>query len=134
MKKILLAIAVVVGLTGCSDYALGISKSEVHRCLMIAKLPKDLKESAKQFNIEKYVLLEWDELPKNEFKDEIKARILCGEVTKRVQLKKIISQFKIEKPKKKDDSMDKMMKMLKSQMKDPALQEKAKALMAELIN
>lgn len=27
MKKILLAIAVVVGLTGCSDYALGISKS-----------------------------------------------------------------------------------------------------------
>ena len=125
-------------LTGTSERkitaALGISKSEVHRCLMIAKLPKDLKESAKQFNIEKYVLLEWEELPKNEFKDEIKARILCGEVTKRVQLKKIISQFKIEKPKKKDDSMDKMMKMIKSQMKDPALQEKAKALMAELIN
>jgi ParB family chromosome partitioning protein len=125
-------------LTGTSERkitaALGISKSEVHRCLMIAKLPKDLKESAKQFNIEKYVLLEWEELPKNEFKDEIKARILCGEVTKRVQLQKIISQFKIEKPKKKDDSMDKMMRMLKSQMKDPALQEKAKALIADLIN
>ncbi len=125
-------------LTGSSERkitaALGISKSEVHRCLMIAKLPKDLKEAAKEYNIEKYVLLEWDELPKNEFKDEIKGSILSGEVTKREQLKRIISQLKIEKPKKKDDSVEKMMKLLKTQMKDPKLQEKAKALMAELIN
>jgi ParB family transcriptional regulator, chromosome partitioning protein len=126
-------------LTGTSERkitaALGISKSEVHRCLMIAKLPRDLKEAAKEFNTEKYVLLEWDELPKNEFKEEIKAKILCGDITKRVQLKRIISQLKIEKPKKKrDDSMDKMMKLLKTQMKDPKMQAKAKALMAELIN
>lgn len=114
--------------------ALGISKSEVHRCLMIAKLPKDIKEAAKEFNIEKYVLLEWDELPKNQFKDEIKDRILAGEITKREQLKRIISQLKIEKPKKKDDSVEKMMKLLKSQMNDPKLQAKAKALMEELIN
>lgn len=126
-------------LTGTSERkitaALGISKSEVHRCLMIAKLPRDLKEAAKEFNTEKYVLLEWDELPKNEFKEEIKQKILCGDITKRVQLKRIISQLKIEKPKKKkDDSMEKMMKLLKTQMKDPKLQAKAKALMAELIN
>lgn len=125
-------------LTGTSERkitaALGISKSEVHRCLMIAKLPKDIKEAAKQFNTEKYVLLEWDELPKNEFKDEIKSQILSGVITKRVQLKRVISQFKIEKPKKRDDSVDKMMKLLKSQMKDPKLQAKAKALMAELMN
>ena len=115
--------------------ALGMSKSEVHRCLMIARLPKDIKEAAKSFNTEKYVLLEWDELPRNEFKDEIKGKILAGEITKRVQLKKIISQLKIEKPKRtKDDSMEKMMKLLKTQMKDPKLQAKAKALMAELIN
>jgi ParB family chromosome partitioning protein len=61
-------------LTGTSERkitaALGISKSEVHRCLMIAKLPKDMKEAAKKFDTEKYVLLEWNELPKNEFKDE----------------------------------------------------------------
>jgi ParB family chromosome partitioning protein len=101
---------------------------------MIAKLPTDVKEAAKNFNTEKYVLLEWDELPKNEFKDEIKSKILSGEITKRVQLKRLLSQFKIEKPKKRDDSMDKMMKLLKSQMKDPKMQEKAKALMAELIN
>jgi ParB family chromosome partitioning protein len=124
-------------LTGTSERkitaALGISKSEVHRCLMIAKLPKELKEAAKKHNTEKYVLLEWDELPKNEFKAEIKESILSGEITKRVQLKRVIDQLKIEKPKKKEDSMDKMMKLLKMQMKDPKLQEKAKALMAELI-
>lgn len=125
-------------LTGTSERkitaALGISKSEVHRCLMIAKLPKDLKESAKTHNIEKYVLLEWDELPKNEFKEEIKAKILCGEITKRLQLKRIISTLKIEKPKKrKDDSVEKLMKVLKTQMKDPKLQARAKEMMKELV-
>jgi ParB family transcriptional regulator, chromosome partitioning protein len=126
-------------LTGTSERkitaALGISKSEVHRCLMIAKLPKDLKEAAKRYNTEKYVLLEWDELPKNEFKDEIKQRILGGEITKRVQLARVVSSLKIEKParKKSDDSVEKMMKLLKAQMKDPKLQAKAKALMKELV-
>lgn len=125
-------------LTGTSERkitaALGISKSEVHRCLMIAKLPRDLKEAAKKFNTEKYVLLEWDELPKNEFKDEIKGRILCGEITKRLQLKRIISTLKIEKPKKrKDDSVEKLMKVLKTQMKDPKLQARAKEMMKELV-
>lgn len=126
-------------LTGTSERkitaALGISKSEVHRCLMIAKLPKDLKEAAKKYNTEKYVLLEWDELPKNEFKEEIRSKILAGDITKRVQLKRITDQLKIVKPKKKkEDSVEKMMKLLKTQMKDPKLQAKAKALMAELIN
>ena len=129
-------------LTGTSERkitaALGISKSEVHRCLMIAKLPKDIKEAAKKYNTEKYVLLEWDELPKNEFKDEIKERILSGDLTKRVQLKRVTSQLKVEKPKavkkKNDDSVEKLMKVLKTQMKDPKLQAKAKALMKELIH
>jgi ParB family chromosome partitioning protein len=125
-------------LTGTSERkitaALGISKSEVHRCLMIAKLPTDLKEAAKKFNTEKYVLLEWDELPKNEFKDEIKEKILGGDITKRLQLKRIISQLKIEKPKKKrEDSVEKLMKVLKTQMKDPKLQARAKEMMKELV-
>jgi ParB family chromosome partitioning protein len=125
-------------LTGTSERkitaALGISKSEVHRCLMIAKLPKDLKEAAKTYNIEKYVLLEWDELPKNEFSVEIKDKILAGDITKRLHLKRIISQFKIEKPKKKkEDSVEKLMKVLKTQMKDPKLQARAKEMMKELV-
>ncbi len=125
-------------LTGTSERkitaALGISKSEVHRCLMIAKLPRELKEAAKKFNTEKYVLLEWDELPKNEFKDEIKSRILAGDITKRVQLKRVISQLQIVKPKKKrDDSVEKLMKVLKTQMKDPAMKARAKEMMKELV-
>lgn len=125
-------------LTGTSERkitaALGISKSEVHRCLMIAKLPRDIKEAAKEFNTEKYVLLEWDELAKNEFKDEIKTRILSGEINKRLQLKRIISQLKIEKPKKKkEDSVEKLMRVLKTQMKDPKLQARAKEMMKELV-
>jgi ParB family chromosome partitioning protein len=114
--------------------ALGISKSEVHRCLMIAKLPKPLKEAAKEHDTEKYVLIEWEELPKNEFKEEIREKILKGEITKRIQLKRILSQLKIEKPiKQKDDSVDKLMKVLKTQMKDPKLQAKAKAMMKEIM-
>ncbi len=125
-------------LTGTSERkitaALGISKSEVHRCLMIAKLPRELKEAAKKFNTEKYVLLEWDELPRNEFKDEIKGRILAGDITKRVQLKRVISQLQIVKPKKKrDDSVEKLMKVLKTQMKDPAMKARAKEMMKELV-
>ena len=61
-------------------------------------------------------------------------RILAGEITKRFQLKRIIGQLKIEKPKRKEDSVDKLMKLLKTQMKDPKIQAKAKALMQELIN
>lgn len=130
-------------LTGTSERkitaALGISKSEVHRCLMIAKLPKDLKEAAKKYNTEKYVLIEWEELPKNEFKTEIREKILSGEITKRIQLKKIIGQLMIEKPKravkgKQDDSVDKLMKVLKTQIKDPKLQAKAKEMMKELMS
>jgi ParB family chromosome partitioning protein len=125
-------------LTGSSERkitaALGISKSEVHRCLMIAKLPKKIKEAAKQFNTEKYVLLEWDEMPKNEFRDEILEKILKGEIVKRVQLKRILSQVQIDKPKKKSDSSaDELLKVIKSQIKDPKLQAKAKAMMKEMM-
>lgn len=81
-------------LTGASERkiqaALGISKSEVHRCLLIAKIPKAIKEAAKMHNIEKYVLLEWSALEKGDLKDVIKNNILSGEITKRLQLKRAI--------------------------------------------
>ena len=51
--------------------ALGISKSEVHRSLMIARMPKSLKEAAKAYDIEKYVLLEWDAIEKKPVRKEI---------------------------------------------------------------
>jgi ParB family transcriptional regulator, chromosome partitioning protein len=81
--------------TGASERkivaALGISKSEVHRCLLIGKLPRDVKEAAKLYNTEKYVLLEWDVLEKSKFKTSLKKKILTGDIKKRSQLKKAIN-------------------------------------------
>jgi ParB family chromosome partitioning protein len=82
-------------LTGASERkiqaALGVSKSEVHRCLNIAKLPKAVKEAAKLHNTEKYVLLEWGGLEKGQLKENLKARILDGSMTKRLQLKRAVN-------------------------------------------
>lgn len=72
--------------------ALGISKSEVHRSLLIAKMPKKIKEAAKIFDIEKYVLLEYDAIEKGEFKKIVEKRILTGDLIKRSQLKRIINK------------------------------------------
>lgn len=70
--------------------ALGISKSEVHRSLLIAKLPKKMKEAAKKHDIEKYVLVEFDALEKSTLKKALEKMILSGDITKRAQLKKAI--------------------------------------------
>lgn len=82
-------------LTGASERkiqaALGISKSEVHRCLLIAKLPKAVKEAAKTHNTEKYVLLEWGAIESAKIKDAIKKKILSGDIKKRLQLKRALS-------------------------------------------
>lgn len=81
--------------TGASERkicdALGISKSEVHRSLLISKMTKKLKEAAKSHNIEKYVLVEFDALPTGNFKKEVEKKILSGEIIKRAQLKRILS-------------------------------------------
>ena len=71
--------------------ALGISKSEVHRSLLIAKLPEKLKVAAKDHNIEKYVLLELDALENKRQKAKLEAQVVKGEITKRSELKKAIS-------------------------------------------
>ncbi len=70
--------------------ALGISKSEVHRSLLIAKMARDIKEAAKQHNTEKYVLLEYDALDTGVLKDNVKKQILDGSLTKRSQLKRVV--------------------------------------------
>ena len=69
----------------CQD--LGISKTEVHRSLIVAQLPRELKEAAKMYDIEKYVLLEWAELMDGDSKQIIQSKILQGQIIKRSQLK-----------------------------------------------
>ncbi|WP_127716478.1 ParB/RepB/Spo0J family partition protein [Halobacteriovorax sp. HLS] len=81
--------------------ALGISKSEVHRSLLIARMPKKLREAAKVHNIEKYVLLELDALEKSPLKTKLMKSVLGGDIIKRSQLKKAISSGTINAGKKK---------------------------------
>ncbi len=124
-------------LTGASERkitsSLGISKSEVHRCLQIAKLPKDLKEAAKTHNTEKYVLLEWDELPTGPMRDELRKKVLAGEVTKRLQLKRQLSLHNYAKQKRSANPAESLMREMKQQMRDPKFQAKARAMMKQLI-
>jgi ParB family chromosome partitioning protein len=74
---------------------LGISKSEVHRALMIAKLPPELKEAAKTYNIEKYVLVEFQEESDPQKQMIMKGRILSGSLRKRHHLRDLKKQFMI---------------------------------------
>lgn len=135
-------------LTGHSERkiqaALGISKSEVHRCLLIAKVPKAVKEAAKLFNTEKYVLLEWDALEKSDLKEELKAKIISGKITKRLQLKRAIKLSGVvispapkrkTKPKitKSADQTALLLKTLTEKSKDMNLDKKTQALLKKLM-
>lgn len=88
--------------------ALGISKSEVHRSIIIGKLPVEVKEAAKKFDIEKYVLLEYDAIQDQKIKKEVEMEIIAGKIVKRSQLKKI-AKIELSNPKHNplfDESMD----------------------------
>ena len=91
--------------TGASERditaALGISKSEVHRSLMIARLPKKIKEAAKSHDIEKYVLLEFYVLEKGPLRKKIEEGIVVGSIQKRGQLRRLINNQKGTRPQRK---------------------------------
>jgi hypothetical protein len=69
-----------------------LSKSEVHRLIVIGRLSNTIKVSAKKYNTEKYVLLEWSSLLPGEFKNQIAGMIKEGTLRKRWQLKKMIKR------------------------------------------
>lgn len=118
--------------TGASERkivaALGISKSEVHRCLLIGKLPKDIKEAAKVYNTEKYVLLEWDALEKSNFKNTLKKKIMDGEITKRSQLKRAIATGDVNAAKKAKKTTARLKKGTTASMFLKAMKAKSKNL------
>jgi ParB family chromosome partitioning protein len=133
-------------LTGSSERkiqaALGISKSEVHRCLLIAKLPKGLKEAAKMHNTEKYVLLEWDALESGKIKNDLKAKIITGEISKRTQLKRAITQSgavrksskkRVTAARKTPASANLLLKAMKEKTKDLEIDAKTQKLLKQLM-
>lgn len=124
--------------------ALGISKSEVHRSLLIAKMPRNLKEAAKMHDIEKYVLLEWDALEAGSLKSEIETKILAGEITKRSELAKVINNGGLVKATRKIPntqtaglpkgiSANAFLKAMSSKTKDLNLDKKTQELLRTLV-
>lgn len=122
--------------------ALGISKSEVHRSLLIAKMPKALKEAAKKHDIEKYVLLEWDAMEKGALKNDVEKKILSGDITKRAELARIISNGGLIKGGKKvaakaalpkGVSANAFLKAMTSKTKDLNLDKKTQELLRTLV-
>lgn len=122
--------------------ALGISKSEVHRSLLIAKMPRNLKEVAKKYDIEKYVLLEWDAMDKSAFKNEVEKKILSGEITKRSELARIIKGGGLVKATQKSPlktalpkgiSANAFLKAMSSKSKDLNLDKKTQDLLRTLV-
>ena len=121
--------------------ALGISKSEVHRSLLIAKMPHNMKEAAKKHDIEKYVLLEWDAMTRSSLKSEIEKQILDGKVTKRAELARIISAGGLVKsgkkltktPLPKGVSANAFLKAMTSKTKDLNLDKKTQELLRTLV-
>jgi len=87
--------------------ALGISKSEVHRSLLIAKLSKKVKEAAKRYNTEKYVLIEFKAMERGELRREVEKKIVSGELIKRSQLKRVLSKGTVAHARKKVSSKKK---------------------------
>jgi ParB family chromosome partitioning protein len=120
--------------------ALGISKSEVHRSLLIAKMPANMKEAAKKYDIEKYVLLEWDAITEKALRKEVENKILAGEILKRSELAKVLSGGSLVKGGKKDKltlpkgvSANAFLKAMTSKSKDLNLDKKTQELLRTLV-
>jgi ParB family chromosome partitioning protein len=124
--------------------ALGISKSEVHRSLLIAKMPRNLKEAAKKYDIEKYVLLEFDAIEEKALRTEIEKKILAGDIQKRSELARFISSGGLVKASKKSSASDKLtlpkgvsanafLKAMTSKSKDLNLDKKTQELLRTLV-
>lgn len=124
--------------------ALGISKSEVHRSLLIAKLPKKIREAAKAYDIEKYVLLEWDALKKGKLRKEVEGQIIAGNMTKRAQLKKVLKAGGVVEAGRKQSkkapalprglSANAFLKAMEAKSKDLPMDAKTRKLMKQLLD
>lgn len=131
--------------TGASERkiqaALSISKSEVHRSLLIAKLPPKVKMAAKNFNTEKYVLLEFFALSSSPFKKKLEKEIIEGNIIKRAELKKFIKNGDALSPQRKSAnapassniSASAFIKAMNAKAKDLKLDKKTREMLKNLV-
>ncbi|RLA63979.1 MAG: hypothetical protein DRQ88_01005 [Epsilonproteobacteria bacterium] len=120
--------------------ALGISKTEVHRSLLLAKLPKKIKEAAKKFSIEKYVLLEFFALNKSAFKTKVEKEICKGNISKRAELRRalknggiVVGKARGKAALPKGMTANAFVKALKSQTKNMEIDAKTRTLLNSLV-
>lgn len=80
--------------TGASEReaarALGMSKSEAHRAMVVAGMPPPVKEAARRHGIEKYVLLDLGRLPEGPLRREAERRMLAGLLRSRDELRDLV--------------------------------------------
>lgn len=115
--------------------SLSVSKSEVHRSMIIGRLSQKIKNAAKKYDTEKYVLLEWSALSLGDEKRDIMDKILKGEITKRSQLKKYLATGHVAQTRtvKKNVSTSLFLKTMKEKSKklDPKIQKLLNQLVDE---
>jgi len=121
--------------------ALGISKTEVHRSLIIAKLPEDVKEAAKKFDTEKYVLLEYSAIEDAKLRKDIAIQIAKGDIVKRSEIQKAIRAGEVLTSGKKSTSTIKrgvsanaLLKAFEEKSKTMKLDAKTQDLLRSLMN
>jgi len=113
--------------------ALGISKTEVHRSLLLAKLPKKIREAAKNYSIEKYVLLEFYALGKSALKTKLEKEICRGKIIKRAELRKILKNGGLVVSKGRGMTANAFVKALKSQTKNMEIDARTRKLLNSLV-
>jgi len=120
--------------------ALGISKTEVHRSLLLAKLPIKIKEAAKKFSIEKYVLLEFFALGKSALKNKLEKEICTGKIAKRAELRKaiknggiVVNKGRVKTSLPKGMTASAFVKALKSQTKNMEIDARTRTLLNSLV-
>ena len=96
-------------------------------------MPKKVKEAAKKFNIEKYVLLEWSKITDKKAKKDIEKIILAGDLLKRAELKKLMKKMNVGVTK--ADKVLEQVFVKKSELKDDLskLDHKSKQMLKELL-
>ena len=113
----------------------GYSKSEIHRLLLISRLPEEVIRAAKAYNVEKYVLLEYTELPEPHH-TIIQNRIIQGSIVNRRALHRYVrvnnaSPAKVRKKKiinTKSDNISRIANEILAHSRSPRIRSLAEGL------
>lgn len=70
-----------------------LSKSEIHRLLIISKLPGEIRQAAVVHDIQKYVLIDWHNMKPTFNKTRIAHLIIKGSILNRKDLRRYLEKY-----------------------------------------